>query len=123
MTGQSGVVRVYESISQPLLSRWQFYQRLMYHVFIAMAVITVSVFVGMLGFMFFEGMAWHDAYLHAALLLGGHGALTAPQSISGKLFVGFYGLYAGLIFVAALGIIFAPVAHRVLHKLHLDEDE
>ena len=114
---------MYESISEPMLSRRQFYQRLMYHVFIAIVVVAVSVFIGMLGFMYFENMAWHDAYLHAALLLGGHGALTTPQSISGKLFVGFYGLYAGLIFVAALGITFAPVAHRILHRLHLDDDD
>lgn len=114
---------MYESISEPILSRWQFYQRLMYHVFIAVVVISVSVFIGMLGFIFFEDMSWHDAYLYAALLLGGQGAVTPPQSISGKLFVGFYGLYAGLVFVAALGIIFAPVAHRILHRLHLDEDD
>ncbi len=114
---------MYESKNQPMLSRAEFYKRILYHVLIAVLVIAVSVLIGVFGFMYLESMPWHDAYLHATLLLGGHGTLTAPQSVAGKLFVGFYGLYAGLVFVAVLGITFAPVAHRILHKFHLDEED
>lgn len=113
---------MYEQKNQPLLTLKQFSWRLVNHGLIAFIVISVSVLIGMLGFMFFEAMFWHDAFLYAALLLAGDGSLFVPGSVAGKLFVGFYGMYAGLVFVAVLGIVFAPVAHRVMHKLNLDTD-
>ena len=67
-------------------------------------------------------MSWHDAFLHAVFLLGGMGAISVPVTIAGKLFLGFYGLYAGLVFVAVLGIVFTLVAHRIMHRFHLDTD-
>jgi hypothetical protein len=42
---------------------------------------------------------------------------------AGKLFAGVYALVCGLVFVLASGIVLAPVAHRVLHALHVDDDE
>ncbi|NLD01051.1 MAG: hypothetical protein GX673_09790 [Gammaproteobacteria bacterium] len=110
---------MYEQKNQPLLTLKQFSWRLVNHGLIAFIVISVSVLIGMLGFMFFEAMFWHDAFLYAALLLSGHGSLSVPSSVAGKLFVGFYGMYAGLVFVTVLGIVFSPVAHRVMHKLNL----
>jgi len=32
-------------------------------------------------------------------------------------------LFSGVIFIALMGIILAPVAHRVLHKFHIDEKD
>ena len=78
--------------------------------------------LGMVGFVYLEQMHWHDAFLHAVFMLGGLGALTIPVSVSGKIFLSLYSLYLGLILATALGIIFAPVAHRILHTFHLDMD-
>jgi hypothetical protein len=39
---------------------------------------------------------------------------------AGKLFASFYALYAGLVLIAASGILLAPALHRVLHGLHLE---
>ena len=50
------------------------------------------------------------------------GVVSVLASVAGKLFLGFYGLYAGLVFIVVLGIVFAPVAHRVMHRFHLDTD-
>ncbi|MCK9533493.1 MAG: hypothetical protein M0Q98_02225 [Pseudomonas sp.] len=113
---------MYESKAQPLLAPMQFYWRLIGHALIALLVIVVSVLLGMFGFIYFEAMFWHDAFLHAMFLLGGLGAISVPQTMAGKLFLGFYGLYAGLVFVTVLGIVFAPVAHRIMHSFHLDND-
>jgi len=39
------------------------------------------------------------------------------------LFASFYSLYAGFILLATVGVVMAPVAHRILHRFHLaDED-
>jgi|LSQX01.1.fsa_nt_gb hypothetical protein len=122
MTQGSGIIAMYESKAQPLLAPMQFYWRLIGHALIALLVIVVSVLLGMFGFIYFEAMFWHDAFLHAMFLLGGLGAISVPQTMAGKLFLGFYGLYAGLVFVTVLGIVFAPVAHRIMHSFHLDND-
>ena len=36
----------------------------------------------------------------------------------GKLFAGFYALYAGLLFIIGFGVVLAPVVHRMMHKFH-----
>ena len=113
---------MYESKDQPLLSKSQFYWRLLLHALIAVLVIIGSMLLGMVGFVYLEQVYWHEAFLHALFMLGGLGALTIPVSVSGKIFLSLYSLYVGLIFATALGIIFAPVAHRILHTFHLDTD-
>jgi hypothetical protein len=39
---------------------------------------------------------------------------------AGKLFAAFYALFSGISFITFTGVLFAPVYHRFLHKLHLD---
>jgi hypothetical protein len=112
---------MYENRSRPLLTRRQFVLRLSRHALLALAVVTFSLLVGMAGYMYFEHLAWRDAFLNCAMLLGGMGPVDAPHSNGGKLFAGVYALYAGLVFIASAGVLFAPVVHRVLHKLHRAE--
>jgi hypothetical protein len=50
------------------------------------------------------------------------GPLKAPVTDVGKLFAGFFALYAGLVFIATAALILGPLAHRVLHRFHLDRD-
>jgi hypothetical protein len=109
---------MYENRTRPLLTRRQFVLRLSRHALLALAVVAFSLVVGMAGYMYFEDLAWRDAFLNSAMLLGGMGPVNAPQSSGGKIFAGLYALYAGLVFIAAAGVLFAPVVHRVLHKLH-----
>jgi hypothetical protein len=75
----------------------------------------------MSGYVYFESLSWTDAFLNAAMLLGGMGPVNAPITEGGKLFAGWYALYAGLIFLVVAGVLGAPVVHRVLHRFHLDE--
>ncbi|MGH9885924.1 MAG: hypothetical protein ACREBE_10370 [bacterium] len=82
-----------------------------------------SVGGGMLGYHHFEGLGWLDAFLNAAMLLGGMGPVELPRTPNGKLFAGFYALYAGLIFIVLAGVIGAPILHRLLHKFHWDAEE
>ena len=43
--------------------------------------------------------------------------------MAGKLFAGCYALYSGLAVLAAIGLIFAPLVHRMLHRFHADEGD
>jgi len=62
-----------------------------------------------------------DALLNAAMLLGGMGPVGEIRSTAGKLFASGYALYAGLAFLGAATILLAPIAHRLLHRFHLEE--
>ena len=80
--------------------------------------------IGMIGFMFyFPTMDWADAFVNAAMLLSGMGPLAQPATTAAKVFSGVYALYSGLMLVMTTGVVFAPLVHRFLHALHVDEDE
>jgi len=115
---------MYEARHAPLASRRQFVRRIVNHFGIVTVVIAVSLGVGIGGYRYFEGMDWIDAYLNAAMLLGGMGPVEPKlQTVSGKLFAGVYALYAGMVVLVAAGILMAPVFHRVMHRFHLEEEE
>ena len=75
----------------------------------------------MFGYVQLEGMSWLDAFLNAAMLLGGMGPVNPPLTPGGKLFAGLYALYAGLVFIVTAALIFTPIVHRVMHNFHWDE--
>jgi len=91
------------------------------HALVALSVVSVSLFAGMLGYRYFERMPWLDAFLNASMILGGMGPVKTDLGEAGKLFAGLYALYSGLAFIAVIGILLAPVVHRVLHRFHWDE--
>jgi hypothetical protein len=112
---------MFEHHSKPLLPRQQFYVRLARSVGIGLLVIVLALGFGMVGYRAFEGMSWVDAFVNAAMILSGMGPLSTLQTEGGKIFAGCYALFSGLAFVAILGIIFAPVFHRFLHRFHEEE--
>ena len=114
---------MYEHKRHPLLPRPHFLRRLLGHLLAAVALVLASLGIGMQGYAYFEGLAWRDAFLNAAMLLGGMGPVETPITNGGKLFAGIYALYAGLVFLVAIGIVLAPIVHRVLHRFHWDESE
>jgi len=95
---------------------------MLWHFAVATALVLGSLLIGMAGYAHYEGLTWRDAFLNAAMLLGGMGPVEAPRTAGGKLFAGLYALYAGLVFLVAVGIVLAPVVHRLLHKFHWDAD-
>ena len=113
---------IYERRRQRLLPRREFRLRLARHVAAALLVLAVSLGGGMLGYAHFEKLPWLDAFLNAAMLLGGMGPVESPATPEGKLFAGFYALYAGLVFLVAVGIVLAPVLHRLMHRFHWDDE-
>ncbi|HEY5545099.1 MAG TPA: hypothetical protein VIK50_03520 [Gemmatimonadaceae bacterium] len=91
---------------------------MLWHVLGATGLVLVSLLIGMAGYMHYEQLPWRDAFVNAAMLLGGMGPVESPQTAGGKMFAGLYALYAGLVFLVAIGIVLAPVVHRLLHKFH-----
>jgi hypothetical protein len=112
---------MYETKSQRPLPRTRFARRLALHLLLAAGLLAVSLAVGMLGYAVFEHLSLLDAFLNAAMLLGGMGPVNVPATPAGKLFAGCYALYAGLVFVVTAALVLTPVVHRVLHTFHADE--
>lgn len=113
---------MYEKISERLISTERFILRMCKHAFYVVALLTLSVLAGALGLLALEGHTLEDAVLHSAHILAGLGLIQLPETYSGRVFVALFGLYASLFFLAAFSVIFAPVVHRIVHKLHLDAD-
>jgi hypothetical protein len=109
-----------EGRAQPVIPRHQFIIRLAHSGFVAVVLIAVSLFVGMVGYHVLEGVSWMDAFLNASMLLGGMGPVNIPVTFGGKLFAGLYALYCGLAVILVAGVILAPVAHRILHTFHVE---
>lgn len=113
---------MFEHISEPLIPRRAFALRLALSVVLALAIVLLSLLIGMLGYRNYEDLNWLDAFLNAAMLLGGMGPVLMPVTAAGKMFAGIYALYCGLVVILVAGIMLTPVAHRLMHSLHLEED-
>lgn len=113
---------MYEHRGHPPLPRKQFLHRLARHGGASAILILVSLVIGMAGYAYFEGLGWRDAFLNAAMLLGGMGPVEVVRTDGGKIFAGLYALYSGLVVLVAAGVLFAPIFHRIIHKFHWVED-
>ena len=113
---------MYEHRRRPMLTRAQFARRMLAHFAFSATLVAVSLFAGMWGYHHFEGLSWLDGFVNAAMLLGGMGPVNELHTTAGKLFAGFYALYAGLVFLIVAGVLLAPVIHRIAHKIHLVEE-
>lgn len=112
---------MYEPKHKPPLSSVQFLRRLVGHLLVGIGVIGASLAIGMTGYVVFEDLPWIDAFLNAAMLLGGMGPVNMPQTEAGKLFAGLYALYAGLVLIVVAAMLIAPVIHRLLHRFHWED--
>ena len=109
-----------EHHTQPLLSRRDFIGRMLRFTAGAMLIVMMALGAGMLGYHWFEHLSWLDAFLNAAMILGGMGPVNEVQSAAGKLFAGCYALFSGLIFLVAAGLLLTPAVHRLLHHFHVE---
>lgn len=110
----------YEHRGESLLSRRKFAYRLWQHFLVALALVLFSLLIGIVGYHLLAGFSWIDAFLNAAMLLGGMGPVGDIPTSSGKLFAGIYALYAGLVLIVSTAVLLTPVVHRVMHRLHLE---
>jgi hypothetical protein len=113
---------MFEPRRAKLLSRQKYYHRLGRGAAIGGTILGMSLMVGMAGYHVFEKMSWLDAFVNAAMILSGMGPLGQLQTNAGKFFAGCYALFSGLAFITSIGVVFAPVFHRFIHKFHLETE-
>ena len=100
-----------------------FMKRLAGHIAIAILLILLSLFIGIAGYHWLAGYGWVDSLLNASMILGGMGPVGFLTNTGAKVFASAYALFSGLVFIAVIGIVFAPITHRMLHKFHIDDED
>lgn len=98
-----------------------FLKRLFQYLAVTVLLVVLALGIGVAGYHWIAGLAWVDALLNAAMILGGMGPVDQLTTTGGKLFAAGYALFSGLLFIILMGITFAPLLHRMLHKFHLNE--
>ena len=89
----------------------------------ALGMVFGSLGIGVLGYHFSEGLSWLDALVNAAMILFGMGPVSELHTNAGKWFASFYALFSGVAFITIVGVTFAPLFHRFLHRFHLEMEE
>ena len=111
---------MFEHHREPLLPKELFARRMLWHLGLAATIIGGGLGVGVLGYHFCERLDWLDSLLNASMILSGMGPVNPIQHTTGKWFASFYALFSGVAFITTVGVLFAPLVHRFLHKFHLE---
>ena len=119
---QSKLPFMFEHRTAPLLPRHHFLLRVLGYVAAATVLVGAALGIGVLGYHHLGGLPWIDALVNASMILGGMGPVDPIASDVGKLFASFYALFSGLLFIGVASLVLAPFVHRVMHKLHLDDE-
>ena len=98
-----------------------FIRRMANSVAVAGLLILAALSIGISGYHWIAGFSWVDSLLEASMILGGMGPVNQLTTTGAKIFASAYALFSGLMFIGVMGIVLAPVAHRLLHKFHIDE--
>ena len=107
--------------SVPLLPRPAFVQRSLSHFKAGGILLLGALSLGVLGYHFIAHLAWIDALLNASMILTGMGPVNTLTTVAGKLFASVYALFSGVFFLAASTVVLAPLLHRLLHHLHIED--
>lgn len=113
----------YEHRTQKPITIAAFLLRMSHSFLVGALLIGLSLAIGMFGYGYFEGLSLTDSFLNASMILGGMGPVNEMKTEGGKIFAGFYALYSGLAFLVLAGLLFGPVAHRILHRFHYGAEE
>lgn len=113
----------FEHLSEPVLPGRLFLRRISLHAGVAFGLLVLSLALGVSGYHALARLSWVDSFLNATMILGGMGQVSPLENDSAKLFASFYALYSGVAFLAFSAVLIAPFAHRLLHRLHLEDSD
>ena len=109
--------------SVPLLPRPAFFRRSLSHLKAGGIPLLGALSVGILGYHFIAHLGWIDALMNASMILTGMGPVNALTTNAAKLFASVYALFSGVLFLAASSVVLAPLLHRLLHRLHIEDSK
>ena len=116
-------IPAFERRSDKLAPRSVFVKRQIFSLAIGVMLLGCVLSIGIAGYHWIAGLDWVDSLLEASMILGGMGPINPLSTSASKVFASSYALFSGVIFIALMGIILTPFAHRMLHKFHVDDKD
>jgi hypothetical protein len=111
---------MFERKDEEVVAPSVFAQRMLYAIGLSLGFVLPALGIGIAGYHWIDKLDWVDALLEASMILGGMGPVNPLRNAAAKIFASGYALFSGLVLIGAMGIILTPIAHRVLHKFHVD---
>jgi hypothetical protein len=108
---------------QKIVSFSQFLLRVGRYALVSVMLIIISVCMGTLGYHYFGQLTWLDSFHMACMILTGMGPVAEMRTDGAKLFSSFFALYSGVAFLSITAVFFAPIVHRILHILHVENED
>ncbi len=110
---------MFEKKGEKLLPWPRFFGRMALSGLLAFGIVSAALAIGVAGYHSIARLRWIDAILNASMILTGMGPVDPMTSTAAKLFASAYALFSGVVFLSAVGIVLAPVFHRILHAFHI----
>jgi hypothetical protein len=106
-----------------ILSPKDFALRMIKFFLISMGFMAISLLIGVIGYRHYANLSWVDSFYNASMILTGMGPGNVLTTAGGKVFSSLYALFSGIVFLTTAAIFISPIAHRLLHVLHVDDEE
>lgn len=104
-----------------ILSPKAFARRMFIYFTISFGFMFFSLFLGVLGYHYIAKLGWVDSFYLSSMILTGMGPTSEITCVEGKIFSSFYALFSGIVFLTTAAIFISPIAHRLLHVLHVED--
>jgi hypothetical protein len=111
-----------ENKKQKVVPFKRFLTRLLRYSYFSTMLVVFSVSLGVFGYSYFGDLNLLDSFHMACMILTGMGPVDEMKTESAKIFSSFYALYSGVAFLSITAVFFAPIIHRLLHILHVEDD-
>jgi len=111
---------MFERKGEMIISRKRFWNRQLRFTLYAVGSLLFSLILGILGYMITAQLGFVDALLNASMILTGMGPVNPMTDNASKIFASFYAIYSGVAFLSVIGVFIAPIVHRFMHKIHLE---
>jgi hypothetical protein len=112
-----------EHRKQKIATLPHFFMRMGRYMLFALLLIIISCGIGTVGYRYYAGIGWIDSFYMACMILTGMGPISDMPNDAAKLFSSFYALYSGVAFLSITAVFFAPIIHRLLHILQVEQDD
>ena len=112
-----------EHRKQGVIPLSHFLKRLGRYGLFALVLIAFSVLIGTIGYRVLADLSWIDSFHMSCMILTGMGPVAEMKSTEAKMFSSIYALYSGVAFLSITAVFFAPIIHRLLHILHVEQND
>ncbi|MDW8419244.1 MAG: hypothetical protein RML37_07495 [Chitinophagales bacterium] len=95
--------------------------RMAIYTMVSAGIVVISILAGTIGYHHYAQLTWIDSFHNACMILTGMGPVAVMNSNAAKIFSSVYALYSGVAFLSTTAVFFAPLVHRILHILHVED--